>query len=292
MKIGVITNGLSNDFEEACRIMCETGVRYAEIQHHNGIRIEYNPIEEAYKIRDSAAKYNIIPVCVTTHAFVGIPVSAIEVGDPKYEEQMGLLKNGIRVAKILNVPLVRSMCFSKQIVTFGSHGAGNWMTGGNKAWAKLLELYKPIIELAEQEEIDLVVENGANGMISSTVLFRKLYEDTGKSPRLKFLWDPANALCYGEKPTPEVYESIRDICAHIHIKDMTVDPVKSTVDIRNIGRGDMAPYLQDLAQVLRKENYQGCVSLENIYQPEGKDYVDGYRLDIVELKKIFGDEIA
>ena len=52
MKIGVITNGLSNDFEGACRIMCETGVRYAEIQHHNGIRIEYNPIEEAYKIRD------------------------------------------------------------------------------------------------------------------------------------------------------------------------------------------------------------------------------------------------
>ena len=54
-----------------------------------------------------------------------------------------------------------------------------------------------------------------------------------------------------------------------------------------IGRGDLAPYLTRIAKALRDDGYDGFVSLENIYRPEGKDYVDGYRIDIETLKEIF-----
>ncbi|MGI6175819.1 MAG: sugar phosphate isomerase/epimerase family protein [Christensenellales bacterium] len=286
MKVSAITNGISNDYEKACQIMNETGLEYAEIQHHNGVGIEKAPIEEAYRIKELNEKYGITPVCITTHAFVGIPVGSIEVGDDQYNQQMEYLKKGIAIAKILGVDIVRCMCFAKQIVTFGYHGAKDWIAGGNAAWDKLIALYRPIAQVAEEEGMDLAVENGFNGMISTTKLFRRLYEDLG-CERIKFLWDPANALYYQEKPTPEVYESIKDVCAHIHIKDASVSVVDSRVDVRQIGRGDMAPYLQDLAESLKKNDYQGYVSLENIYQPDGGDFVDGYRIDIIELKRIF-----
>jgi sugar phosphate isomerase/epimerase len=286
MKISVITNGISSDYEQACRIMNDTGVLYAEIQHHNGRPIENTDIEETMKIGALSARYGITPVCITTHAFAGIPLGNISLMDERYEEEFGLLKKGVTFAKILGVDKVRTMCFAKQPVLFGSHGAAEWISGGNRAWGKLVELFRPIARLAEEEAIDILIENGFNGMVSSTKLFIRLHEDLGSS-RVKFLWDPVNALYYQEIPTIELYQNIRGLCKHIHIKDAHINTIESSVDICPIGKGDMAPYLQNLAQVLRRTNYDGCVSLENVYRPDGGDFIDGYLQDIVTLKEIF-----
>jgi sugar phosphate isomerase/epimerase len=288
MKISAITNGISNNFETACKIMNETGVRYAEIQHHNGVGIEKSNLEEAHIIKSQSEKYGITPICITTHAFAGIPVGSIEIGDEKYQQHVAFLKKGIAIAKILDVKLVRSMCFSKQIVVNGSHGGEDWIANGNTTWKKFIRLYEPIAQIAEEERINLAIENGFNGMISSTKLFKRFHADLGANERIRFLWDPANALYYQEKPTPETYDGIKEFCAHIHIKDIKIDTISSTVDVRPIGRGDMSPYLQDLAASLRENKYDGYISLENIYRPDNGDFVDGYHIDIVQLKEIFG----
>lgn len=289
MKVSCITNGVSNDYEQACKIMNETGVKYAEIQLHNGSRIETCTIADAKEIKRLSDQYNIQPVCVTTHAFVGIPVGNIEVGDSNYQHQMSLLENGIAIARILGINKVRCMCFAKQIVTFGGHGGDSWCAGGCTAWPKFIELFRPIVECAAKEKVEIVVENGFNGMISSARLFDKFYNDLGRPGNIKFLWDPANALYYGEVPDKNTYECVKDTCTHVHIKDVHVDSVNSCVDVRHIGRGDMAPYLLEMAEALRANKYDGYVSLENIYRPDGGDFVDGYRLDIPVLKEIFED---
>lgn len=287
MKVGVITNGISEDYVKVCKVMKETGVKYAEIQNVFDKPVENLTAEEAKTVKKLSDENGIIPCIVTSHAFVGIPVGSLEVGDATYEKQMGLLKNSIQVANILGTKLVRSMVFAKQPVTFGYHGADKWVAGGNKAWPKFIKLYEPIIKVAEEAGIQLCVENGFNGMVSSTRLAKKMIDELGGPTKVTLLWDLANALYYQELPTNEVYQGIKDYVAHIHIKDVYVNTVTSEVDVRHIGRGHLAPYLQDFAAALRKDNYQGIVSLENIYRPDGGDFIDGYYQDIVELKKIF-----
>ena len=287
MKIGVITNGISEDYTKVCQVMNETGVKYAEIQNVFDKPVECLTLEEASIVRKLSDDNGIVPFCVTSHAFAGIPVGNLEIGDATYEKHMALFKNSIEVAKILGTKLVRTMVFTKQIVTFGYHGSDKWNSGGNKAWPKFIKLYEPIVKVAEEAGIELCIENGFNGMVSSTILAKKMIDELGGPTKIKLLWDLANALYYQEYPTVDVYRATKDYVSHIHIKDVFVNTITSEVDVRHIGRGHLAPYLQDLATVLRKDNYQGVISLENIYRPNGGDFIDGYYQDIIEMKKIF-----
>jgi sugar phosphate isomerase/epimerase len=288
MRIGVITNGISEDFAMACRVMNQTGVKYAEIQNVFDKPVETISADEAGTIKKLADASGIVPAIVTTHAFAGVPVSALEIGDATYEKHIALLKNAIQVAKCLGTTLVRSLVFTKQVVTFGYHGSDKWNAGGNMSWPKFVNLYGPIVDLAEEAGMQLCIENGFNGMVSSTRLAKKMIDELGGPSRISFLWDLANAIYYQEYPTVEVYEGIKDYIAHIHVKDLFINTVTSEVDIRPIGRGHLAPYLQDLAAALRRDDYRGCISLENIYRPDGGEFIDGYYQDIIEMQKIFG----
>jgi len=287
VKIAAINNGISSDFETCCRVLKETGVKYIEIQNVNKTPVECLTVEDAKEWKRLVDQYDITPVIVTTHAFAGVAVNAVEVEDGIYASHMALLKNGIAQAKVLGAGMVRSMVFTKAIVTWGFHGADVWNAGGNKSWVKFIKLFEPIAQLAEDEGIDVVVENGFNAMITSAFLSRKMIDELG-SRRIKLLWDPCNAIYYHEFPTVEVYESIREVIGHIHIKDAKMDAIKSEVDFRAIGRGMMAPYLFDLADALRRDDYSGYISLENALRPEGGDFIDGYYRDIPKLTEIFG----
>ena len=302
MKIAAITNGISGNYEEACRIMNETGLKYAEIQHLDGKQIEEFAIgekrsvpgvpietlapEEAYRIKETSDKYGVEVCCITTHAFVGMPIKSTEVGDKIYSKHMRLLENGIHFAKVTGAKLVRAMCCERQPVSFGYHGAGEWLANDNRTWGKFISFYRPVVELAEKENIDIVIENG-NGNICSSYLMRKMADDLGSS-RLKYLWDISNAMYYSEMPTLGVYEMIKDILAHVHIKDMILDISKSYMDIVKIGTGQLGPYLPDIAEALRRDSFGGCISMENIYKPDSGDFVDGYKIDLVEMKRLFG----
>ena len=286
MKISVITNGISSDYETSCRIMRETGVSYAEIQNINNLPVEQMTVGDARKWKDISERYGVTPVCLTTHAFVGIPVEEIELHDELYRDQFDLLRNSIAIAKILGVQMVRSMTFAKAIVTFGWHGADQWLSGNNRAWPKFIELFQPLVKLAEDEGITLLVETCFNSMNTSAALNKRMIEELG-SKNLKLLWDVLNAMYYHEYPTAEVYESIKGILGHVHIKDARVDTVNSSVDFCPLGSGDLGPYLPELARLLHRDGYEGYVSLENVYRPDGGDYVDGYHLDIPVLQRIF-----
>lgn len=134
MKISVITNGISQDYETCCKVLKETGVQYAELQEVYGKRVELLTEAQAGQIKALNQQYGITPVSVTTHAFAGVDVMGLEIGDETYEKHLNLLKNGIRMAKIVGAPQVRAMPFTKAIVLHGAHGSDQWNAGGNKAW--------------------------------------------------------------------------------------------------------------------------------------------------------------
>ncbi len=189
------------------------------------------------------------------------------------------------MAQALGCPRVRIMSFRKEMILFGSHGAEEWNVARG-AWDKLLTLIGPAVEIAEERGIDLVVETGNNAMITSAYLARKLIDALG-SQRLKVLWDPANSLYCAEIPFPAGYAALRGILGHIHIKDARVDIAKATVACRQLGTGDMAPYLAQIAAALAADGYAGAISLESVYRPLDGRFEDGFRASIGAFKHLF-----
>jgi hypothetical protein len=51
----------------------------------------------------------------------------------------------------------------------------------------------------------------------------------------------------------------------------------------------MAPYLEDIAGALKRDGYQGIVSLESVYRPDNGAFEDRYRQYLPRFKKLFRD---
>jgi C4-dicarboxylate-binding protein DctP len=50
----------------------------------------------------------------------------------------------------------------------------------------------------------------------------------------------------------------------------------------------MAPYLDNIAGALKKDGYEGVISLESVYRPDNGTFEDGYRECLPMFKKLFG----
>jgi len=285
MKLGVITDGISRDLEHALQVMNEVGAEYAELQFVWDKEIGDHTPEEIEKIKALVAQYNVKVPCITRHNFVGLPVMTTTTEDEAYQKHFEGLKRCITMARELNADMVRVMSCRKEMIIFGHNGAEKWVASTG-AWDKLLKLMEGPVKLAEDEGITLAVETGNNAMITSAWLGKKLIDDLG-TKNLKIIWDIPNTLYCTEVPYPDAYEVAKDYIGHIHIKDCKSNIARATVQFCPLGDGDMAPYLEDIAGALKRDNYQGVVSLESVYHPTDGTYEDGFRECWPRLKKLF-----
>ncbi len=286
-KLGVITDGISREFEHALEVMKEFGLRYAELQFLWDK--EVGDLDDAQMARAQSLieQYEMEICCISRHNFAGMLVGQTEVGDEAHSRHMAALGRCIEMANALSCGLVRIMSFRKEMILFGSGGAEVWNVS-NGAWDKLKRLLAPAIRLAEDAGITLVVETGNNAMITSGYLGRKLVDEMG-SNHLKILWDPGNSLYCAESAYPDGYEALRGgYFGHLHIKDCRVDIPRATVEQCRFGGGQMAPYFENLAAALERDGYEGVVSFESVYRPEGRTFEDGFRASFERFSRIFG----
>ena len=287
MKLGVITDGISRELEHALAVMNETGIENAEFQYIWDKEVGDLSDRQINKVQSLVKTHKVNVSCISRHIMGGLSVKNTEKNSPDFIKHMGALKRCIKMAKELSCPLVRVMSFSKEMILFGSHGAEAWNVS-NGAWDKFVNLMEVPVQIAEDEGINLVVETGNNAMITSAWLSRKLMNELGTS-RLRLLWDPANSLYCNEIPFPDGYEAVKGgYIGHIHMKDAIVDIPKATLTNTELGKGQMAPYLKNIANALRQEKYEGSISYESVYRPVGSTFEDGYRASLSAFKEIFG----
>jgi len=67
-----------------------------------------------------------------------------------------------------------------------------------------------------------------------------------------------------------------------------VDVKNGAVEFCALGDGDMAEYLVPLANALRADNFDGVVSLENVYRPEGDSLEESFRRSVGRFVEVFG----
>ena len=286
-KLGVITDGISRDFEHALTVMTEVGLRYAELQYLWDKEVGDLTDGELVRAQALIEKYDVEISCISRHNFAGMLVGATEVGDKQHTRHMDGLRRCIELAKEVDCPLVRIMSFRREMILFGASGAEQWIVSKG-AWEKLKALLLPAVELAEEQEVTLVVETGNNAMITSGYLGRKLVDELG-SDRLRILWDPANSLYASEPTYPDGYEALGlGAIGHIHLKDCVVDMPKATVQFQEMGKGQMGPYFEPLAAALKRDGYDRGISLESVYRPVDGDFEAGFRASVETFQQLFG----
>jgi len=285
-KLGAIpTDILKDDFDHALTLMDEDGLEYADIESVFGKIPGTHTNAEHEQIKILLDKHHIKARCIGGFTFRNQSLWTIDIGDELYRKTMNELKRQIELAHLLDCPMIRTLVFSKQACIWGGDGAEKRNGYNNTSWPKMLKLFERPLQMVEDAGLDLVFETGVNTVLTSGWLNRKFVEDMG-STHLKVLWDPANMLINREYP-PMVYAEIKDIIAHIHIKDGIYDANTSTITATAVGSGDMMKYMTDIARNLKRDNYQGVISIENFYIPSGQTTKEGYRAGVDVFKSIF-----
>jgi len=287
IKLGVITDGISRDFEHALDVMDEYGLKYAELQYVWDKEVGDLSTSEIERVRNLTRSHGVSVSCVSRGIFGGLLLGDMEKENPVFLKQIDALKRCIDTARALDCPLVRVMSFRKEMILFGDHGADVWNVSVG-AWDKFVKLMAIPVRIAEQEGVTLVVETGNNAMITSAYLGRKLIDEL-ETASLKVLWDPCNSLYCNEPAFPDGYEELRDgYLGHIHMKDSLIDIPRANVDCTTLGSGDMAPYLEPIAAALEADNYNRVISLESVYRPNGGTFEEGFRASVRRMLEIFG----
>lgn len=286
MKLGVITDGISRDFEHALNVMAEYDLKYPELQFVWDREVGDHDAEQVACIKALLDQHDMQVSCISRHNFGGLPVLQTDIGDAVFEDHVSGLRRCIALAKNLGTNIVRIMSCKKEMILFGYNGAEDWIVTAG-AWDKLVKLMAVPVQIAEEEGITLVVETGNNAMITSGYLARKLIDELG-SAHLKLLWDIPNTMYCTDVPFPDAYNEIRDYIGHIHIKDAKADIARATVGFYPLGEGDVAPYLEPIANALKRDGYAGAISYESVYRPKGGTYEDGFRASVTKFVEIFG----
>ena len=286
MKLGVICDGISHDLAHALNVMDEFGLDYAELQFVWDKEVGDHDAGEIAKIKELLAAHNKPVSCLSRHIFAGL-TTVSRAGDADHTRHMDYLKRVIDMAHELSCPLVRIMTSKKEQILWGMNGAEHWNVAKG-AWQTLPPLIAPAVDLARAEGITLVVETGNGTMVNSNYTAVKLIDALDAKDVLKILWDPANNCWCHELAWPDGFDTAKDgYLGHIHIKDVKVDTPKATLEVRQMGTGQLADLFDPMAKGLRDIGYDGVISFESVYHPGNGNFEEGFRSSIDLFKQHF-----
>lgn len=287
MKLGVIVDGISRDLEHALNVMDGYGIRQAELQYVWDKEVGDHDAGELARIGTLLRDHGMSVPCLSRHILAGL-TAASRPGDPLHQFHMEALKRVIEAAHVLDAALVRIMTPKKEAILWGENGAEQW-NAARGAWESSLELVAPAVELARSEGATLVTETGNGIMVNSAWTGRKLIDDLDALPTLRILWDPANCCWCHETAWPDGYDRLRGgYLGHIHIKDVKADTPRATLANRPMCEGQLADQFAPMADALRADGYEGAVSYESVYRPDGGTFEDGFHGSIRRFQDLFG----
>ena len=280
-KLGVITDGISRDFEYALDTMVETGLEYVELQYLWEKQVGDLTDADVARVKGLIDARNLKVSCISHHNLSALPVDTAVVA-PAYRDHITTLQRCIGIAEALGTKLVRIFSFRKEMVLFGAEPIVSKGT-----WATLLDRLEEPLRIADDAGITLVIETAISGNVTSALLARKLIDELDV-PHLKILWDPCSSLYCTEIPYPDGYELIREHIAHVHLKDGVVNLPAATFDFCAMRQGQMEPYYNDIVDALKQDGYQGAISLESVYTPVGGTREDGFRESLPVFMELMG----
>ena len=291
-KLGVISDELSPDLEEALKIMKGYGLGWVEIRTvWNTYNTEATP-EQIRRMKDLLEKYQF-KVSVVDTAFLkcDLPGTKNVVGEKDvhpYAAQMDLLKRAIDRAHALRTDKLRVFAF--------------WRVADPEPhFPRIAEELTKAAELARGAGVRLLLEDeGSCNVGCARELARML--SLVKAANFGANWDVGNGYWHGEVSYPDGYSLLdKKRIGHVHLKDVrcgdTATAQKHEAWRKNavpedaskchtalVGEGQVN--LLGHLQALLKDGYDGTMSLEPEYEAPGVSRLQATRRSLEALLKL------
>jgi L-ribulose-5-phosphate 3-epimerase len=274
-KLGAISDGFSDDFEEALKIMKSYSLQWVEIRRIWGTyNTEANPAQIA-RVKELLGQYDFKVSAVASAFYKCALPGTRPVGGEKdiypYSDQMDLLERAAERAQAWGTDKLRVFTF--------------WRTADpEKHYARISEEIEKAGEFARGAGMRLVIENeGACNVATGHELARFL--KTVRPTNVGVNWDVGNGLWHGEVPYPDGYEALdKSRIWHMHVKGAECDAGFQNCHetFADQGQIDLAGQFQALA----RDGYEGTMSLECEFEAPGLNHQQTMRRSMEGLLKI------
>lgn len=276
MKLSVITDEISMDFEHALDVMLEYGVTGAELRSlwdANIVDLSDDQVERAKKALDDRG---LAVSCIASPLFkcdLGQTAGSAagrthQAQDRGLSQQMAVLERCIHLTHVFDTPFIRIFAFWKR---------GDLTDSIEK---DIIRMFEEPSARAEKAGVILGLENEHSCYLGTGAEIARVIKAVN-SPGLKAVWDPGNAFCAGEVPYPDGYEAVKDFIVHVHIKDAVWEEGKPKFVCIGDGKLDYDGQLRALIA----DGYDGYLSLETHYRPGGISE-EGSRQCLASLKEM------
>jgi L-ribulose-5-phosphate 3-epimerase len=274
-KLGAISDGFSQDFEEALKIMKGYGLGWVEIRHVFGIyNTEASPAQ-IQQLKDSLEKYqfrvSVIDSALYKCVLPNTKPAKNEKDDYPYREQMDLLKRACDRAHALGADKIRGFTFWR-------------VTEPGTLSQRIAEELAKAAEVAKRSGMRLVIENegscnAATGHELAGIL--KLAPE----PNLGANWDVGNGYSQGEVSFPDGYGALdKKRIWHMHLKDISCAAQLKNCKENLAGQGQID--LGGQFKGLIHDGYQETMSLECEFKAPGLSHLETTKRSLQGLLKI------
>ncbi len=177
-------------------------------------------------------------------------------GEPLHIQHLDRLKRCMEIAHAVGSPNVRILSPKKSKSSLGLMALKSGMLPRvhGMPYSQSLRQHWKLLKMQASNSL----WKRANGtMVNSSWTARKLIDDLDAKETLKVLWDPANNCWCHETAYPDGYELLREgYIAHIHIKDVYADTPRAYLEVREMGKGQLADQFKPMAEALHRDNYE------------------------------------
>lgn len=231
LPIGVVTDEISRDLEEALAVASNWGIERFELREGGAARFPRFTPQEIGLVEDQVRTGARI-----TAVSPGILKGSASDTKRTEAELASTLPTSIELAKRFACPTLNVFGFERA----ADEPASNRLV--------VMRAFERVAEAAAEAGIVVTVENEPGFWIDTPAETAAMFEEIGH-PALRANWDPANLQWGGVMPDYEGFAALRPFLAGLHVKDFTPDDAEAPW--RPVGEG-IVPWCDLLTWVVEE----------------------------------------
>lgn len=277
-KLGIITDEITENFEQALDFISSYSLEYCELRElwgKNIMNLSHDELQRAKDLIDQRHFYV---------SDIGSPIMKYNLPEmPAREEKRDTFRANFTeedTPRLFDQAFELARFFGIRKVRIFSY----WrVQDPEKAYPYVRDRLAKAAETARRADMLLVLENEHECNIGTGKELGRVLKEIN-SLHLKGNWDPGNAAMLQEVPYPDGYQHVRGWFAHTHVKDVRKDPATGKLKWAPVGGGFID--WKGQLEAYRVEGYEGTMSLETHYRRPDGNRVESTRESLEGLLKL------
>lgn len=281
MRLSILTDEVSEDFQHALQVCHELDIRVVELRVVNGKNIVFHDTKSLQQLqallREGGFRVNAIASPFLKCALTSDTLSKFSIYAPELVPEWDILQRSFEVARLFGAPFVRTFSFLR-------------VPDPISVREYVLESIAEAVRRTEEAGLKLIIENEHACNIATG-------EETGwllqqiQSKAFGVTWDPGNEAVLGSefRAFPDGYQHVRGRVFHLHVKDVNRQLEGVSRQERFVKMGTGAIDYVGQFRALVADGYSGDISLETHYNHATGGREPATRESLAVLRQILAE---